>query len=136
MTPIRKIIYHASRTEFARYFWAGSLTFLTDFLVLVLLTEVAGINYLWSNLVAVSVGMMMSYLLCVKWVFVERRYNKVVFEFSLFVLTSIICLFLNEALLWLLVEFGHTHYLVAKIIVTAIVFVVNFVIKKMVLFRR
>jgi putative flippase GtrA len=136
MTPIRKIIYHASRTEFARYFWAGSLTFLTDFLVLVLLTEVVGINYLWSNLVAVSVGMMMSYLLCVKWVFVERRYNKVVFEFSLFVLTSIICLFLNEALLWLLVEFGHTHYLVAKIIVTAIVFVVNFGIKKMVLFRR
>ncbi len=136
MTPIRKIIYHASRTEFARYFWAGSLTFLTDILVLVLLTEVAGINYLWSNLVAVSVGMVMSYLLCVKWVFVERRYNKVVFEFSLFVLTSIICLFLNEALLWLLVEFGKTHYLVAKIIVTAIVFVVNFGIKKIVLFRR
>jgi putative flippase GtrA len=136
MTPIRKIIYHASRTEFARYFWAGSLTFLTDILVLVLLTEVAGINYLWSNLVAVSVGMVMSYLLCVKWVFVERRYNKVVFEFSLFVLTSIVCLLLNEALLWLLVEFGHTHYLVAKIIVTAIVFVVNFGIKKIVLFRR
>jgi putative flippase GtrA len=136
MTPIRRIIYHASRTEFARYFWAGSLTFLTDFLVLVLLTEVADINYLWSNLFAVSVGMVMSYLLCVKWVFVERRYSKVVFEFSLFVLTSIVCLFLNEAFLWFLVEFGNTHYLIAKIIVTAMIFVVNFGIKKIVLFRR
>jgi putative flippase GtrA len=136
MTLIRKIIDHASRTEFARYFWAGSLTFLTDFLVFLLLTEGAGINYLWSNLVAVSVGMVMSYLLCVKWVFVERRYSQVAFEFSLFVLTSLVCLFLNEALLWILVELCDTHHLVAKVMVTAAIFVVNFSIKKIVLFRR
>jgi len=136
MTPIKRIIYHASRTEFARYFWAGSLTFLTDFLVFLLLTEGAGINYLWSNLVAVSVGMVMSYLLCVKWVFVERRYSQVAFEFSLFVLTSTGCLFLNEALLWVLVASCDIHPLVAKVIVTAAIFVVNFGIKKIILFRR
>jgi putative flippase GtrA len=135
-TPISRIIYHARRTEFARYFWAGSLTFLTDFLVFLLLTEGAGVNYLWSNLVAVSVGMMMSYLLCVRWVFRERRYSQVAFEFSLFVLASVGCLFLNEALLWVLVEWYATHHLVAKVMVTAAIFVVNFAIKKIVLFRR
>lgn len=136
MTQLPGIIHHASRTEFSRYFWAGSLTFLTDFTVLVLLTEVAGINYLWSNLVAVSVGILMSYALCVKWVFLDRRYNRVVFEFPLFVLTCGVGILLNELLLWGLVEFGGRHYLVAKVLVTAVVFVVNFSLKKIILFRR
>ena len=136
MTPISKILYHASRTEFTRFFWAGSLTFLIDFLILVLLTEVGGVNYLWSNLAAVSVGIVMSYLLCVRWVFLDRRYNRVVFEFPIFVLISVVGLMLNESLLWASVEFGKIHYLVAKIIVTAAIFSVNFCVKKIILFRR
>lgn len=136
MTLISKLTHHARNTEFARYFWAGCLTFLTDFLVFLVLIDGFGLNYLWSNLVAVTVGMVMSYLLCVKWVFRERRYNQVAFEFSLFVLTSVICLLLNEAFLWILVEWCSIHPLFAKILVTAIIFVVNFGIKKIVLFRR
>ena len=126
----------ASRSEFSRYFWAGSLTFLTDFLVFLLLTNAVGINYLWSNLVAVSIGMVMSYLLCIKWVFRERRYSQVVFEFSLFVLTSLACLLLNEAFLWILVDWFDIYPPFAKILVTLAIFVINFMIKKILLFRR
>jgi putative flippase GtrA len=136
MMTIRKLIDLASKTEFARYFWAGSLVFLTDFLVFLVLTNGVGINYLWSNLVAVSIGMVMSYLLCIRWVFRERRYSMVAFEFSLFVLTSVICLSLNEAFLWILVAWFSTHPLVAKVLVTLAIFVINFSIKKIVLFRR
>ena len=106
MSPLSKIIYHASRTEFTRYFLAGCLAFFVDFTVLLFLTEVAEINYLWSNLAAVSVGIVMSYLLCVNWVFDDRRYNQVVFEFPIFVLTCIVGVLLNESLLWASVEFG------------------------------
>jgi putative flippase GtrA len=135
MTPIRKIIYHASRTEFTRYFCAGSLTFLVDFTILLSLTEYAGIDYLWSNLAGVCVGIVVSYLFCIKWVFVDRRYTQVVFEFPLFIVTCVVGLFINELFLWVMVEFGNVHYLVSKIIVTAAVFVVNFFIKKVWLFR-
>ena len=79
MSPIAKIVRYANRSEFHRYFCAGSLTFLTDFTILFLLTEFFDINYLRSNLVAVSVGLQMSYLFCVKWVFLDRRYNRAVF---------------------------------------------------------
>jgi putative flippase GtrA len=136
MTPINKIIYHASRTEFTRYFFAGSLTFLTDFMVLLLLTEVVGINYLWSNLAAVSVGIALSYLFCVKWVFLNRRYNNVSIELPLFVLTCFTGVSLNELMLWVAVEFGNIHYLVSKVIVTGIVFVFNFYLKKILLFNK
>jgi len=136
MSPVRKILYHSSRTEFARFFWAGSLTFLVDFLILFTLTEAAGVNYLWSNFASVTVGIVMSYLLCIKWVFKDRRYNQVVLEFPVFVLLSVIGLALNEILLWSLVEFAAVHYLVAKVVVTLAVFVINFGLKKMILFRR
>ena len=108
---------------------------MADFAVLLLLTEVFDINYLWSNLIAVSVGLVMSYVLCVRWVFLDRRYNRVVLEFPLFVLTCIIGLLLNELLLWIFVEFGGIDYVLAKVIVTGVVFFVNFGVKKVVLFR-
>jgi putative flippase GtrA len=130
-----KIMQYPNKTEFARYFWAGGLATLADFAVLLLLTEVFDINYLWSNLIAVSVGLVMSYVLCVRWVFLDRRYNRVVLEFPLFVLTCIIGLLLNELLLWIFVEFGGIDYVLAKVIVTGVVFFVNFGVKKVVLFR-
>ena len=136
MTPIRTIIYHVNRTEFSRYLLAGSLTFLADFLVLILLTEFAGFNYLWSNLVGVFVGIVVSYLLCIKWVFLNRRYNQVALELPLFVMTCLVGVLVNELMLWLLVEFVDIYYLTSKIIVTAVIFVFNFLLKKTLLFRK
>ncbi len=136
MSPLGKILHYVNRTEFNRYFCAGCLVFLTDLAILFLLTERFGVNYLWSNLVSVSVGLMLSYLFCIKWVFLDRRYNRVVFELPLFVLISMIGLLFNELLLWTCVEIGGINYLVAKVIVTAVVFVFNFALKKTVLFRH
>jgi putative flippase GtrA len=135
MNPFRKALNYAGRTEFSRYFWAGCLVTFTDFFVLLVLTEGVGINYLWSNLAAVSAGMVTSYLFCIKWVFLARRYNRVVYEFPLFVLTSIACLVLNEVLLWGLVEIGRIYYVVSKVIVTLAIFIVNYMLKKWVLFN-
>ena len=112
------------------------MTFLVDFLILLLLTEVGGVNYLWSNLAAVCVGIVMSYLLSVKWIFLDRRYSRVVFEFPIFVLICAVGIILNDTLLWASVEFGNIHYLVAKVVVTAAIFAINFFVKKIILFRR
>lgn len=136
MNRLEKIIYYASQTEFRRFFWAGSFSFVVDFSILLVLTEVANVNYLWSNLAAVSAGLVVNYLLCIKWVFTDRRFERIAQEFPIFALLSLVGLSLNELLLWVLVEFGDVHYLVAKIIVTLAIFVVNFFLKKVILFRR
>lgn len=136
MTPLKKIVFHASHTEFRRYFWAGSMTFLADFTVLLVLTEFFDINYLWSNFAGVSLGIVISYIFCVKWVFVNRKYNQVTFELPLFVLTCLVGLGLNELLMWTAVEFGDIHYLLAKILVTLLVFIFNFYFKKFFLFTQ
>ena len=135
MTPARKLVKFASETEFKRYFWAGGMATAFDFATLLLLTEWAGVNYLLSNLFAVSVGIVVSYWLCVKWVFLNRRYSHIAFELPVFVVTCIVGIALNELLLWAFVEIGEIHYFSAKVVVTLIVFVVNYYLKKVTLFR-
>lgn len=134
MVITSKISFLINRSEFSRYFWAGSLTFAADFTVLFLLTEIVGLNYLLSNLFGVCVGILLSYLLCIKWVFVNRRYGGSSFEFPAFVLTCIVGILLNELLLWCLVEYVSIHYLVSKVLVTLVIFVFNFLFKKVLLF--
>jgi putative flippase GtrA len=121
--------------EFLRYFVAGGLAFGGDFLVLVGLTELGGVNYLVSNIFGFCCGLLISYLLCIRWVFSRRRLSAPTHEFAIFVLLALIGLGLNEGVLWMVVELAGQHYAVAKIVATGAVFVVNFVMKKMVLFR-
>ena len=135
MQLTKKISYYAGKTEFSRYLCAGTLTFLIDFIIYFVLTELFDISYLFANLVGVCAGILTSYFLCVKWVFYHRRYQKVLLEFPLFTLTCMVGVTLNELTLWIVVEFMSIHHLVAKVIVTAIIFVFNFFFKKLLLFR-
>lgn len=121
--------------EFSRYFVAGSLAFGSDFLVLVALTELGGVNYLVSNLFGFCCGLLVSYLLCIRWVFARRRLTVPAQEFAVFVLLALVGLALNEGVLWAAVELAGQHYALAKVMATVAVFVVNFLMKKIVLFR-
>lgn len=121
--------------EFSRYFVAGGLAFGCDFLVLATLTELAGVNYLISNVFGFCVGLIISYLLCIRWVFTIRRLQVPTHEFGVFALLALVGLGLNEVTMWLVVESVGLHYTLAKIAATGVVFLVNFGMKKLILFR-
>lgn len=123
------------RMEVFRYFIAGCLAFGSDFLVLVALTELGGVNYLVSNIFGFCCGLLVSYLLCVRWVFARRRLSVPSQEFAIFALLALVGLGLNEGTMWAVVELAEQHYLIAKVVSTGIVFVINFGMKKVVLFR-
>ncbi len=121
--------------EFLRYFWAGCLVFGLDLAVLVTLTELADLHYLVANLFSFGVGLTAGYLLSIRWVFTRRRVTRVHHEFTIFFLLTLVGLALNEGLIWAGVEYAGLHYTMAKIGATGAVFVVNFAMKKAVLFR-
>lgn len=123
------------RMEVFRYFIAGGLAFGSDFLVLVALTELGGVNYLVSNIFGFCCGLLVSYLLCVRWVFARRRLSVPSQEFAIFALLALVGLGLNEGTMWAVVELAEQHYLIAKVVSTGIVFAINFGMKKVVLFR-
>jgi putative flippase GtrA len=133
---LAKLNIHSLSGEFTRFLGAGGLAFFCDFLVLFASTELLGVNYLLSNVFGFSVGLLVSYLLAIKWVFHYRSRTKASLEFTMFFLISLAMLASNELAIWLLVEAIGIYYLGAKVLATGFTFVFSFILKKAFLFRR
>ena len=75
-------------------------------------------------------------MLSVKWVFDVDKSNDKKKEFLWFVVLSLIGLGLNQILMWAFVDGLCVFYMLAKIIVTAIVMIYNFVTRKLFLEKK
>jgi putative flippase GtrA len=136
---IRQLFLHKSpdiRIQAFRYLISGGTAFLVDAGLLALLTESFGEQHLllWTA-IAFSVGLLITYLFSILWVFDKRSLKNRSAEILIFVLIGICGLGLTEALMWLITGKAGLHYMVSKIITTVIVFVWNFAAKKLILFR-
>ncbi|MGB4413938.1 MAG: GtrA family protein [Paludibacter sp.] len=119
-----------------RYFFAGGIAFIADTSVLYLLTEFAGFNYLISSIIGFSTGLIITYLMSIGWIFDQKRLKNKTFEFSVFVLIGVVGLALTSLFMWLFTSIWLLHYILSKIITTAIVFIWNFIAKKRILFTK
>ncbi|MCK4558475.1 MAG: GtrA family protein [Calditrichia bacterium] len=118
-----------------RYFFAGGFAFIIDFCALFLLTEYLNLYYLLSAPLAFLLGLIINYLLSIKWVFDKRNINKKSVEFVIFALVGIVGLLLNQVFIWFFTEIINLYYMLSKIISSGIVFLWNFGMKKYLLFR-
>ena len=116
--------------QLIRFGLIGVLCFLIDYGIMILLTEICQINYLFSSGISCCVSVSVNYLLSIRFVFKVKETKKGTSGFVSFVVLSITGLLLTELLMWLISEKLLIHYTLSKFIVTAIVMVYNFVTKK------
>ena len=133
--------YIAGRTgrlsiQLFRYLVAGGTAFVIDFALLWFCTEKAGLNYLVSTLIGYTIGLLVSYLMSILWVFDQRRTRNLFYELGGFTLIGLIGIGLTSLLMWLLTDQWGLYYLLSKILTTIIVFFWNFAAKKILLFTR
>jgi len=119
-----------------RYLVSGGVAFLVDAGLLALLTECFGkrMLLLWTA-IAFAVGLCITYLFSILWVFDNRSLASRSAEVTVFVLIGVAGLGLTELFMWLFTARAGIHYLVAKVLTTVLVFIWNFVAKKTLLFR-
>ena len=108
----------------------GFLCFFIDYGIMLLLTELAWVNYLISCCISFSVSVIVNYLLSMHFVFAAKANMKKRTQFVIFVILSVIGLGLNQLFMWLFVDLVHIPYQIAKLAVTAIVMLFNFVTRK------
>lgn len=123
----------------------GGVCFLVEFAALVLLRDTCGLDTLIAVPIAFLISVILNYLLCVKWVFsgVGDQGNSAK---AGFLVTSVMGLFLNELLMlvfrgvfgedqvvFTLLGFTVTMYMVNKMLSTAIVMVWNYFTKRAIL---
>lgn len=119
-----------------RYLFVGGAAFVVDFGSLYLLTQYAGLHYTLSAALSFILGLVVNYLLSIRWVFSERKLRNRSAEFIVFAIIGIVGLGLNVAIIWFFTEYIRLHYLVSKIVAAVLVFLWNFAGRKFILFDR
>ena len=116
--------------QFAKFGVVGGIAFLIDYGVMVLLTEVFGVNYLVSATISFIVSVVFNYLASMRYVFTHKEDMSSRREFIIFIVLSVIGLGLNDLCMWFFTGLLGISYLISKIIATAIVMVYNFITRK------
>ena len=119
-----------------RYFFVGGAAFAVDFFLLYTFTEFLKINYLISAALSFIAGLLVNYIISIKWVFAKKGLKNKKVEFLLFAVIGVIGLGFNELIIWIFTDFFKLYYMVSKIISAAIVYMWNFGARKYILYKK
>lgn len=138
--PFLKALFFEPTTQpfiqFFRYVFVGGCSFLVDAGVLWLCVQL-GMHYLFGACVGFVAGLICNFLLSRALVFraQEARVGRAL-EFAGYALIGLVGLGLTEALLYFFTESVLLHYMLSKVIASAVVLFWNFFARKVLLYRR
>ena len=121
--------------QFLKSIFSGGVSSLFDLFLLWFLTSVLGVYYLISSALSFISATFLNYFLNISFVFDERKLSSKKIEISGFFLISILALFLTQILMFIFVEKFKIFYLFAKIITIFLVFLFNFSLRRIFLFK-
>lgn len=121
-------------TRFIKFGLVGVLNTIINWVLFILLNSI-GVYYIISNIIAYSISTLNSYLWNSKWVFKYNgdNVNQTTFKF---ITLNIIGLVLNTIILFLLVDIIKLPKIIALIITTGIVMILNYFINKLWVFKK
>lgn len=125
-----------------KYFLVSALSLLVDMAVVVALYHLArndlglskSASVIASNILSVSAGLVVNYLLSVRLVFSERRFADRRAEFAIFVAIGVAGVAINTALVWLFVVPLGLAILIGKVAAAGVSFLFNFAARRLLLF--
>ncbi|WP_181304116.1 GtrA family protein [Rufibacter sp. XAAS-G3-1] len=119
--------------QIVRFVIVGAFCAGCDFILYALLVKYFHFNYLLSNIVSTTLAIVINYFITKRWVFSSSKYS-FKYEFTSFVILSLIGLFLNIGLIILFVEQWQMDPLLGKLLAIILVSVFNFISKKKIVF--
>ena len=127
----------------------GGISFVVDFLVYTVMCNVLHIHYLIAGVAGFVVSVIVNYVLSMRFVFESKEEMRKDKEFVIFVVLSLIGMFLNSVILYICIDLIYISWnwlnhvvstdwmnIWAKIFATFIVMVYNFITRKNFLEKR
>jgi putative flippase GtrA len=122
--------------QLLRYLIGGGIAFVVDVSILWVLTEHAHLHYLISSTISFTIGLLISYLFSVTWVFDEKRIERRTVEIMVFAAIGGVGLLLTSLFMWFFTSVLLIYYFFSKILASGIVFGWNFIAKKRIIFTK
>ena len=120
--------------QFFRYLIAGGTASVVDLIILFVLYQLLGINYLIAAALGFTGGVLTNYTINILIVFESGGKKKT--EFSLFALIGIGGLLWTELILWIFVNNLGVPVMIAKLIAIVLVLNWNFFMRKKFVFKK
>ncbi len=122
--------------EFVRYGLCSAFALAVDMGLLLTLHQAGGLHYLLAAAIGFSAGLFVAYALSIRFAFSQRRVDDARSEFLLFALVGVLGLVLTQALLQIFVDGFGQPVPVSKLMTAGFVFILNFGVRKLLLFTR
>ncbi len=123
--------------EFARYFGVSIIALAVDMLFFVIGIRLFELSWILASTIGFVGGVAVAYYLSIHQVFESRRMKDTPrFEFMIFAGIGLAGLALTQMLLWLFIDGLHFSAELARLASAALSFVVNFSVRKLILFSK
>ncbi len=118
-----------------RYLVAGSTAAAVDLCLIYLLTDRAGLHYLWSAAIAFAAAFFVSFLLQKFWTFEDTATDRMHIQMTMYFFIAIGNLFVNTALMFAFVDWLGMWYLFAQVLASGLIAIESFFIARHVVFK-
>ena len=130
--------FYKKNKEVLLYLFFGALTTLINIVVFFVFTEIIKLDELVANVIAWIIAVLFAYVTNRIWVFNSHCETKLAFvkEVLAFYGGRVFTLLVEEGMLFVFIKLLSVNALVVKIIAQVIIIVLNYVISKLLVFRK
>ena len=121
--------------EIIMYLVFGVLTTVVNIVVYYIFSNLLHMNYLFSNAMAWFLSVLFAYVTNRKYVF-DSKNNQIIKEAISFFCSRLATGIMDMMLMWFLVNFNIANDVVAKVVVNVIVVILNYILSKLVVFKK
>ena len=121
-------------SDFFLYLIVGGIATIVEWIIFYILNSLFYLNYIPSTIIAYIISTFSNWAAGRLLVFKSSEKGFVAEIFTIYA-ASIIGLLLNLVIMWMMIDFVNTNTMIAKVVATILVFLWNFMVRKIVIYK-